>query len=283
MNKADKYCKNIISDILKNGTIDKNPRPVWEDGTPAHSLSINAVMEKYDLGRGEFPAITLRPVFYKNAIKELFWIYVEQSNDLKLLREKYGINWWDDWALENDTIGACYGYTVRKHNLMNNLLESIEKDPDSRRHIINLWQEDDFKKPHGLKPCCYQVQFNVVNIDDKVRRLDMTLYQRSSDFIVAGYINSVQYAVLQCMVAHHFGMRPGIFTHFRQNVQIYLKHYDAAIELLTRESIPYEAYVIINSDKKNFFDLTPEDITIKGYPMEKIKEINPNIKLPVAI
>jgi thymidylate synthase len=113
-------------------------------------------MQSYNLDKGEFPIITLRPVSFKKSIGEILWIYQDQSNDLNLLRDKYGISWWDSWSLPNRTIGSCYGETVRKHNLMNNLLDGLSNNPDGRRHIMNLWQEDDFKLPHGLKPCAYQ-------------------------------------------------------------------------------------------------------------------------------
>lgn len=282
-NKTDEYCKDILNRILTEGTMDINPRPHWEDGAPAHSLSINGAMTQYDLSKGEVPLLTLRPVVYKKAISELLWIYKDASNDLKRLREVYGIHWWDDWALKDDTIGACYGETVRRHNLMHGLIDSIEKNPDSRYHIINLWQVDDFKDPHGLKPCCFQTNFNVRHKDNETF-LDMTLYQRSTDFMTAGItVNEIQYAVFLCMVAHHFGYTPGIYTHFMQNIQIYDRHIKQAHELLSRETIPCEPKIWINPNKKDFFSLEPDDIEIIGYDAEIIKEINPQLKFPLAI
>ncbi len=282
-NKTDEYCKDILHKILGTGAWDINPRPHWEDGAPAHSLSINGAMTQYDLSKGEIPLLTLRPVVYKKAISELLWIYKDASNDLKRLREVYGIHWWDDWALEDDTIGACYGETVRRHNLMHNLIDGIEKNPDSRYHIINLWQVEDFKDPHGLKPCCFQTNFNVRHKDNETF-LDMTLYQRSTDFMTAGItVNEIQYAVFLCVVAHHFGYTPGIYTHFMQNIQIYDRHIKQAHELLSRETVPCEPKIWINPNKKDFFSLEPDDIKIIGYDVEIIKEINPQLKFPLAI
>ena len=128
----------------------------------------------------------------------MLWIYQDKSNDLNLLRDKYNVKWWDEWDIGNRTIGCCYGETVKRHNLMNNLLSGIQKDPDGRRHIINMWQEDDFKEPHGLKPCAYQTVWNVRHGRDNIDYLDMCLFQRSSDFATAGCINQVQYAVFLC-------------------------------------------------------------------------------------
>ena len=238
----------------------------------------------FNLQDGEFPALTLRPIAFKSSIKELLWIYKDQSNDLKLLRDKYGVHWWDQWALEDDTIGACYGETVRRHNLMENLLNGLEKDPDGRRHIISLWQEDDFKDPHALKPCCFMTIWNVRHALDGKDYLDMMMIQRSCDFLVAGSTsNQVQYATFLCMVAHHLGIEPGIYTWVGDNIQIYDRHMKQAHEMLTRESIPCKCYIKINPEKKSFWDIEMDDIELVGYPLQQVKETNPQLNFDLGI
>ena len=96
---------------------------------------------------------------------------------MDLLASKYGVSWWDDWDIGNRTIGASYGETIRRRDMMKELLEDIEKNPDGRRHIMSLWQDDDFKEPHGLKPCCYLTTFNVRHEEDG-DYLDMSMHQR---------------------------------------------------------------------------------------------------------
>ena len=145
--------------------------------TPAHTISINHEICTYDLSKGELPIITLRPIASKSAIGALLWIYQDQSNNLDLLRDKYNVKWWDEWDIGNRTIGSCYGETVRKHDLMNKLLHGLKTDPDGRRHIMNLWQEEDFTRPHGLKPCAYQTVWNVRHGQDGNDYLDMCLFQ----------------------------------------------------------------------------------------------------------
>lgn len=283
MTKGDKYTKTLFRKILKEGCMDITPRPHYADGTPAHTLSINHTMCTYDLSKGEFPIITLRPIAVKSAIGELLWIYQDQSNNLDILAEKYGVTWWDEWDIGNRTIGCCYGETIRKHNLMNNLLEGIKKDPDGRRHIINMWQEEDFKQPHGLKPCAYQTVWNVRHGKDHIDYLDMCLFQRSSDFATAGCINQVQYAVFLCLVARHLGYTPGKFTWFVDNIQIYDRHTKQVKEMLKRTPVDCNPKVWINPEKKNFFDMTVDDIKIIGYPREIIKERNPQLKFEIGI
>jgi len=283
MTKGDMYTKEIIKRILDEGELDKNPRPHYADGTPAHTLSVNHGMCTYDLSKGESPLITLRPIATKSAIGELLWIYRDESNNLDVLKDKYNVSWWDEWDIGNRTIGACYGETVRRHNLMKELLEGLKKDPDGRRHIINMWQVDDFKEQHGLKPCAFQTVWNVRHGKDGIDYLDMCLFQRSSDFLTAGCINQVQYAAFLCMVAKHFNYIPGRFTWFYDNIQIYDRHIEQAKELLKRESIDCNPHFVVNPEIENFYDFTPDDIKIEDYPLKLVREKNPQMKFDLGI
>lgn len=128
---------------------DVNPRPRYKDGTPAHTLSVNHVVHKYDISKFEFPITTLRPISFRKAIGEILWIYQDESNNLDVLKNKYGISWWDSWDIGDRTIGSCYGETVRRHNLMHKLLDDIKNDPcgDSieeayRRSLSDVGQFD---------------------------------------------------------------------------------------------------------------------------------------------
>ena len=277
MTKGDIYFREIVERILDEGSMDVNPRPRYSDGTPAHTLSINHVMCTYDLTKGESPFITLRPIAIKSAIGELLWIYRDMSNDLDLLRDKYNITWWDEWDIGDRTIGQCYGATVKKWNLTENLINDIKNDPDGRRHIINMWQEDDFKQKHGLKPCAYQTVWNV-----RETYLDCCLFQRSSDFLTAGCINQLQYMAFLIAVANHLGYTPGRFTWFCANVQVYDRHIEQAKEMLSRKSIECSP-VITLPEAKSFWELEVNDFKVEGYPREEIKEKNPQLKFDLGI
>lgn len=287
--KGDMYTKVIFDDILQRGCLDYNPRPKYEDGEVAHTLSLNHGLTTYgittyDLTKGESPLITLRPIATKSAIGELLWIYQDASNDLDVLKDKYGITWWDEWELKNTrTIGSVYGETVNYYDLMKQLLEGMERDLDGRRHILNLWQEEQLRKPHGLKPCAYLSTFNVRHGWDGKDYLDMSLKQRSSDFATAGCINQVQYLVLQYMVARHFNLIPGQFTWQYDNIQIYDRHIDQVIEMMDRTPINCSPKIEINPNKKDFYDIEVDDIKIVGYPKELIKKKNPQLKFPLGI
>lgn len=282
MTKGDIYFKEIVTRIMEEGSLDVNPRPHYSDGTPAHTLSINHITCTYDLSKGETPFITLRPIAIKSAIGELLWIYRDASNSLDELRDKYNITWWDEWDIGNRTIGQCYGATVRRHNLTENLIEGIKNDPDGRRHIINMWQEEDFKEKHGLKPCAYQTVWNVRHGKDGIDYLDMCLFQRSSDYLTAGCINQLQYCAFLIAIASHLGYTPGRFTWFVANVQVYDRHMQQAEEMLKRESIECNPTILVDKNK-SFWDLTVDDFTIDGYPRDVIKANNPQLKFDLGI
>ena len=173
--KADNLTRLNITKILEEGTstAGNKIRPKYKDGTPAHTLFINQVVEKYDISKGEFPITSLRPIYIKKAIGEILWIYQDQSNNLDLLADKYGVTWWDSWDVGNRTIGQRYGATVAKYDLMNNLLHGLKTQPYTRRHIMNLYQYADFCQTAGLNPCAFMTVWTV-----RGKYLDMTLTQR---------------------------------------------------------------------------------------------------------
>ena len=282
MTKGDFYTRNLISDIIQEGCLDKWPSSKYNDGVPAHTYSINHVMTTYDFSKNESPLVTLRPITTKFAIGEILWIYQDQSNDLNLLKDKYGITWWDEWDIGDRTIGQSYGKIIKDHDLVNELFKDIQHNPDGRRHIMTMWQYDDFEKTHGLKPCAYQTAWNVRHGKDGVDYLDMCLYQRSSDFLTAGCINQVQYSVLLHLFASHLGYIPGKFSWFVQNIQIYDRHMKEAEEMKNRGSVKCNPKIWLNPEKTNFYDFTLDDIKIIDYPLDEIRKKNPQLKFDLG-
>lgn len=275
MIKADQYYIENLKMIRDFGTMDENPRPKYKDGTPAHSKFIVGSYEEYDISNGEYPITTLRNTAIKMGISEILWIYQKQSNSLKLAREM-GIYWWDDWNIGDDTIGERYGYTIKKYNLMDSLLNSLKNDPFSRRHIIDMYQYTDLSGP-GLYPCAYSTIWSVRKLKNKYY-LDLTLFQRSNDYIVAGYINKIQYVALLMMVSGHLGYEPGYFRHFVQNLHIYDRHLDALSEIINRDPINIQPRLEL-IENKNFYDYNLDDFKIIG--TEKIKKLNSSLELAI--
>ena len=289
MNLADELLIRDIKHILKDGCKDQNPRPKYKDGTPAYTYFVTHNIRQYDLSHDEFPICTLRPIAWKSAIKEILWIYQDQSNSLDILNNKYNNKVWNDWESKDipGTIGCRYGHTVKEYDLMNNLLTDIAENPYGRYHIMNLWQEEEFKRSDGLKPCAYETIWSVR--DDY---LDMFLMQRSGDMLVAsgsGGYNEIGYAALLMMVARHTGYKPGKFTHFIVNEQLYDRHLEQAEELLNRfkhmeqDEFFHDKYyktpqLKLNENKKNFYDITIDDFEMINY-----EPIKPQITLELGI
>jgi thymidylate synthase len=276
MIKADIYYKENLEKILSEGSFDENPRPKYSDGTPAYSKFITQVFEEYDLSKGEFPIPTLRNTAIKTGIREIIWIYQKQSNSLEDAH-KLNINWWDEWNIGNNTIGNRYGYTINKYNLMNQLLNNLINDPFSRRHIISMYQYDDLNSSKGLFPCAYETIWSVRRFSNELY-LDMTLVQRSNDYITAGFINKIQYTSLLMMVAGHCGYKVGKFCHLVQNLHIYDRHFDAAYEIINREPLNIQPSIKLK-ENKIFYEYTVDDFIIEN--IEGIQKINSPLELGI--
>ena len=276
MNKADKYYLQNIDKIMREGSWDDNPRPRYSDGTIAHSKFITGVFEEYDISKEEFPIPTLRNTSIKTGIKEILWIYQQQSASLDIAH-RMGINWWNEWDIGDGSIGQRYGRTIARYQLMDKLLSGLLKDPFSRRHIINMYQYTDLEETRGLYPCAYETIWSVRRGDVGLI-LDMTLIQRSNDFIVAGYINKIQYTALLMMVAAHCNYAVGKFCHLVQNLHIYDRHFDAVSEILNRNPLDVQPKIVLK-ENKNFYDYNIEDFDVLY--AEDIPKIKSKLELAV--
>ena len=280
MTKADRYLVRDIRNILENGYKDVNPRPKYKDGTPAHTVSVNHVIRQYDLGKGEFPICTLRRQAWKTGVRETDIVYLHPTNVLSEMRER-GVTWWDLWDIGDGTHGQRYGATGKRYDLLNNLVKDIKKDPYGRRKVMSLWQEPDLRETEGLAPCCFLTIWNV-----RGEYLDMVMIQRSGDMLTAsgaGGINEIQYAALLMIIAKVTGYKPGVFTHFVANEQIYDRHMDNAQEMLRRAEVMKDdtqnpVLVLHKEDGCSLEDITVDDFEMVGYnPME------PQLKFELGI
>lgn len=265
-NNADKQYLDLVRDILDNGYYDQNR-------TGIATKKLNSKMFQFDLQK-EFPILTTKQVFFKTAVKELIWIYVMGSNDVNKLHEM-NVKVWDEWVKEDGTIGKAYGYQARHWNgnidQVQNLINTLKTNPQSRRMIISLWNVGDLPEM-ALEPCAFMTMWDVMG-----DTLNMTLIQRSCDLGLGGPFNTTQYATLQYMIAHVTGLKAGQFTHFINNAHIYENHFDALKLQLTRTPFEPTAKIWINPEVKDFNDFTPNDIKLLDYVS------HPSIKMEVAI
>ncbi len=252
MSLADQEYLDIIENILQKGALGEN-----RTGMPAYKLP-HQIMQ-FDLEK-EFPILTTKFVAFKTAVKEILWIWQKQSNDVREL-QKWNCHVWDEWMREDGTIGKAYGYQLGKYHQVDTLLETLKKDPQSRRMVVDLWNVHDLPDM-ALQPCAFLTMWDVS--DDG--RLNCMLVQRSGDMGLGIPFNMSQYAALVCMIAQVSGLRPGLFTHVINNAHIYENHVAQLKLQLTRRDEAYEApKLILNPEIKNFYDFQPEDIRLDNY------------------
>ena len=276
MSYADLVFKQNIKDILENGFSDENlnVRPHWADGTPAHTIKKFCIVNRYDLTK-EFPILTLRKTFYKNAIDELLWIWQKKSNDVKELASHI----WDAWADENGTIGKAYGYQLGvKHHYkegdfdqVDKVLYDLKNNPQSRRILTSIYNHHDLSEM-ALYPCAYSFTLNVSG-----DTLNAILNQRSQDMITANNWNVLQYSVLQYMFAQVSGLKVGEFVHVIADAHIYDRHVPIVERIIKNPTFKAPKF-IMNKNVKNFYDFTVDDFQLENYEYNELKE-----KLEVAI
>lgn len=264
MSLADKKYLDIVKEILEEGFYENTNRT----GIPTYKLP-HKIMQ-FNLEK-EFPILTTKFVAFKTAVKELLWIFKDQSNDVKKLQEQ-NVHIWNEWMMEDGTIGTSYGWVVKKYDQIDKLIEALKNNPQDRRMMINLWQI-----PHleggALAPCCFLSMWDVTD-----GKLNCMLVQRSGDIPLGVPFNMAQYAVLVNLLAHVTGLKPGLFTHVINNAHIYENQVEGMKIQIERENEAYEAPKLwINEDIKDFYDFTIEDIKLIDY------KHHPSIKMEVAV
>ncbi len=276
MSIADRIFIENCRDIISNGVwdTDRPVRPRWEDGSPAHTVKLFGVVNRYDLSQ-EFPVMTLRKTGFRNAIDELLWIWQKKSNNIHDLHSHI----WDAWADGSGSIGKAYGYQLGvKHHYpegdmdqVDRILYDLKHNPGSRRIISNIYNHADLSEMR-LYPCAYSMTFNVSG-----NRLNAILNQRSQDMLVANNWNVCQYAVLVYMMAQVSGLEAGTLMHVIADAHIYDRHVPLVEELISREPLDAPKF-IIDKSIDDFYKFTVDSFALEGY--ESHGSIG---KIPVAV
>lgn len=258
MSIADNQYLEIVENILKRGYFDNNR-------TGIHTYKLPHQTMQFDLSK-EFPILTTKFVAFITAVKEMLWIYRDQSNDVSLLQAQ-NVRVWDEWVDENNTIGKAYGYQVAKFKQIDDLIHRLKTNPQDRRMIMSLWNIEDLPEM-ALQPCAFQTLWDVTD-----SRLNCMLIQRSGDMGLGVPFNLTQYAVLVHLIAQVTGLKPGLLTHVINNAHIYENHGKALTKQLERKEEAYEAPTLwINPDITDFYDFTIDDIKLIDYKYhEKLK------------
>jgi thymidylate synthase len=245
------------------------------DRTGTGALSLFGEQMRFDLSEG-FPLLTTKKLHVKSIIHELLW-FLQGSTNVRYLNE-HGVTIWDEWADGNGELGPVYGRQWRSWpkpdggtvDQITRLVESIKRDPDSRRHIVSAWNVGELDKM-ALPPCHCLFQFYVGE-----GRLSCQLYQRSADVFLGVPFNIASYALLTLMVAQVTGLKPGTFVHTFGDVHLYLNHLDQADEQLSRSPRALPS-MEINPEVRSLFDFAYEDFKLVGY------DPHPAIRAEIAV
>jgi len=261
-----------------------------QDRTGTGTVSVFGYQCKYDLREG-FPLLTTKKVLFDALVYELLWFLRGSTNINDDLKAHTPI--WNAWARPDGELGPIYGYQWRKWekfvpegdsplekqgtvplyrkthiDQIENALQLIKTNPDSRRIIVSAWNVADIDKM-ALPPCHAFIQFYVVN-----NRLDCQLYQRSADVALGVPFNIASYALLMSMVAYECNLTPGIFVHTLGDAHVYLNHIDGLKTQLERTPT---ALPRLEIPRKNVLDYKFEDFKLIGYQPAAF------IKFPIAV
>jgi thymidylate synthase len=242
-------------------------------GTGTHAVF--GAQSRYDLRHG-FPLLTTKKLHVKSIIYELLWFLRGETN-VRWLQER-GVTIWNEWADAEGNLGRVYGAQWcdwrtadgRSINQIDRVIEQIQRNPDSRRHLVTAWNPGEVEHM-ALPPCHAMFQFFVQDGE-----LSCQLYQRSADLFLGVPFNLASYALLTLMVAQVTGLKPGDFVHTFGDLHLYCNHFDQAREQLSREPRPLPT-MSLNPAVKNIHDFQYEDFTLAGY------DPYPAIKAPIAV
>ncbi len=276
MSRADDLFIANCQEILTHGVWDTDQavRPRWADGTPAHTVKVFGLVNRYNL-REEFPVQTIRRMAFKSSLDELLWIWQKKSSNIRDLNSHI----WDAWADETGSIGKAYGYQLGvKHRYpegefdqVDRVLYDLKHNPASRRIMTNLYNHHDLHQM-ALYPCAYSVTFNVSG-----HTLNAVLHQRSQDMLTANGWNVMQYAALVCMVAQVSGLEPGQLLHVIADAHIYDRHVPIVEEIIART--PYPAPTLrLDPSVTDFYAFTRDSVQLEHYQFHPL-----DAAIPVAI
>ncbi len=239
----DKIYQGLITNIMTNGIAEVGKRQgVETKAIPGLTFSI-------DIEKDGFPLLTLRKIPIKMFTSEQVWFVSGARKPEDFLQQFTKV--WDAFTNPGGVLTVAYGYRWRKHfgrDQLGKLMELLKNDPTSRHGVIVTWDPSQDGLGGIAKsnvPCPYS--FTVMIIGG---RLHLHNIIRSNDMVLGFPHDVAGFALLQCMLAQHLGVRPGVYTHTISNAHIYEGHYEGAKELMRRNTDHKK--IILSLPEKSF-------------------------------
>lgn len=265
-NRADQTYLDLVKEILKNGN-DK------DDRTGVGVKSLFAKQMRFDLSDNKFPLLTIKKIAFPNIAEEVLFFIKGQTNS-KILEEK-GVNIWKKNGEKTDgDLGPVYGwqwnhfgadykdcktdYEGQGHNQLDEAIELLKNDPNSRRMLVSAWNPSDLKKM-VLPPCHVMFQFYVNS-----GKLSCSMYQRSADVGLGLPYNIASYSLLTKLVAETVGLECEELIITTGDTHIYNNHLDQ-MKLISERVPRDQPKLFIKNKKSNIRDYTIDDFELVGY------------------
>jgi len=220
--------KDLLGKVLRDG-VHRDDR-TGVGCTSVFNLGMRLDVSEY------FPILTGRKMFPKIFNTEFDW-FMSGSTNIKKMQDA-GVTIWNEWADENGDLGPVYGHQLRNFNSENidqlyNVIASIRNSPDSRRHVISLWnpvQIDDM----ALPPCYLYFQFFVDG-----NKLNMFALQRSGDMFLGIPYDVALFTTILNHVAFVCDLKPHILDISIIDAHIYDNQLEA-VETYIKSSTNYD-------------------------------------------
>lgn len=262
--------------ILDNGV-------VRGDRTGVGTTSVFGLHARYNMADG-FPAVTTKKLAWKVMSSELIWFISGSTNinDLKAVYEhnkiwdanyqdyakRLGLEVSDGDALDGE-MGRVYGSQWRawrttdgrEIDQLQEAIELIKHNPESRRIIVNAWNPGEASMDQvALPPCHSFFQFYVAG-----NKLSLQMYQRSADMFLGVPFNIASYSLLLHMVAKVTGLEAHEFVHTIGDAHIYLDAVDQVKEQIAREPLPLPELHIEERGQQTIDDFVMQDFKLVNY------------------
>jgi thymidylate synthase len=259
---------DLMRHVLEHG-VEKGDR------TGTGTRSIFGYQMRFDLSVG-FPLVTTKKLHLRSIIYELLWFLRGETN-IKYLQD-HDVSIWNEWADERGDLGPVYGAQWRAWQTKDGraidqiaqVIEQIQRTPDSRRMIVSAWNVGEIERM-ALPPCHLLFQFYVAN-----GKLSCQLYQRSADIFLGVPFNIASYALLTLMIAQVCRLQPGEFIHTLGDAHLYANHLEQARQQLAREPYP-PPHLKLNPARTSIFEFDYGDFELCDY------QAHPHIKAEVAV
>ncbi len=277
MNNIDKQYQSLLQDILDNG-VEKSDR------TGTGTISVFGRQIRHKMSEG-FPLLTTKKMAWKTMVVELLWFLRGSTNikflldydchiwdgdayknydklydsynppfsgpyPKRLTKEEFikEIKTNKSFEEEYGDLAPIYGRQWRDWNGLDqiqNLIDELKTNPDSRRLMVNAWNLGELDKM-VLPPCHYgfQVYTRKTTRDEKIvnpgkyRAISLMYNARSQDVPLGTPFNISSYALLLMIIAKEVNMVPDELISNMGDCHIYLNQIEGVKEQLKRE--PFE-------------------------------------------